>query len=119
MAVDPRAVFSGITRHVRRDSRRRTVMIIGSINKDGSTASGTGFTSTKKDTGTYNITFATPFTSTPAVVASLVSSDLDSDQNNNVLMVNPGSTTTVVYITNTDSDGGQDGAFTFIASNGS
>lgn len=44
--------------------------VFGSIDQDGKTITGKGFTVTKPGSGTYEITFSGPFPGIPAVVAS-------------------------------------------------
>lgn len=92
--------------------------IIGNVDKNGNIVTGTGFTVNNSASGIYKISFTIPFTSPPVVVASLTSGSLDSDQNNNVLMVDPGASAMTVFITDTNQSDGQNGGFTFIASNG-
>jgi len=92
--------------------------ILGMVDQNGNVIAGSGFTVNNSSTGTYKITFTTAFTSTPVVIASLTSDSLDSNQNNNILMVDPGTQSATVFITNQNSADGQDGGFTFFASNG-
>jgi hypothetical protein len=45
-------------------------VVRGRVNSDGTVAAGTGFTSVKNSTGNYTVTFTTPFSQAPIVVAS-------------------------------------------------
>ncbi|MDT0321857.1 hypothetical protein [Streptomyces millisiae] len=45
--------------------------ISGQVDSNGSVIGGKGFTVTKVETGKYNIAFSNPFTTAPAVVATI------------------------------------------------
>ena len=47
-------------------------IVSGAVNKDGTIRFGTGFTSTKIAKGQYEVTFDSPFSSTPSAVISLL-----------------------------------------------
>jgi hypothetical protein len=90
------------------------MIIAGVVNSDGSVQSGTGFTSNRKKTGTYEVTFSSSFSDTPAVVVTEVDNYDSNSTRRTGYIYNLGVNGFTVTVGNDEGDD-RDREFTFIA----
>lgn len=90
---------------------KATRTVAGTVAADGTISTGTGFTIAKGVSGLYTITFAAPFSVTPAVVVT----PIIASGGNRTVSIRNNSASSVDVVTGSDAGVGVDQAFGFLA----